>query len=104
VKLLSITFDAGNLKRTHNSFSPIFPEMPYPTPDDVKTLLDDSAGKTPRAGEVNPKKFFAGSFVDEMERSGFIEQLYIKIAFTIQVTKAKVEHRCREPRSPSIRI
>jgi len=54
----------------------MFPEVPYPTPEGVKTLLDDLAAKTPKAGEANPKEFVDGSFVDEMERSGFIKQLY----------------------------
>ena len=72
------TNDAENLERTYNSFSPMFPEVPYPTPEGVKTLLDDLAGKSPKAGEANPKEFVDGSFVDEMERSGFIKQLYKK--------------------------
>jgi ABC-type nitrate/sulfonate/bicarbonate transport system substrate-binding protein len=72
------TNDPENLERTYNSFSPIFPEVPYPTPEGVKTLLDDLAGKSPKAGEANPKEFVDGSFVDEMERSGFIKQLYRK--------------------------
>ena len=72
------TNEAENLERTYNSFSPMFPEVPYPTPEGVKTLLDDLAGKSPKAGEANPKEFVDGSFVDEMERSGFIKQLYKK--------------------------
>ncbi len=70
------TTDAENLERTYNSFRPLFPEVPSPTPDGVKTLLDDIAGKTPKAGEANPKEFVDGSFVEEMERSGFIKRLY----------------------------
>jgi len=46
--------------------------------DGVKTLLDDLAGKNPNAAEVNPKELVDGSFVDEMERSGFIKPLYTK--------------------------
>jgi NitT/TauT family transport system substrate-binding protein len=72
------TNDAENLERSYNSFRPLFPEVPHPTVDGVKTLLDDLAGKNPKAAEVNPKELVDGSFVDEMERSGFIKQLYAK--------------------------
>ncbi len=70
------TNDAENLERTYNSFRPLFPEVPHPTVDGVKTLLDDLAGKTPKAAEANPKEFVDGSFVEEMERAGFVKQLY----------------------------
>jgi hypothetical protein len=46
--------------------------------DGVKTLLDDLAGKTPKAAEANPKEYVDGSFVEGMERSGVIKQLYRK--------------------------
>jgi len=72
------TNDAENLERTYNSFRPLFPEVPHPTVDGVKTLLDDLSGKIPKAADANPKEFVDGSFVDEMERSEFIKQLYRK--------------------------
>ena len=72
------TNDAENLERTYNSFRLLFPEVPRPTVDGVKTLLDDLSGKIPKAADANPKEFVDGSFVDEMERSGFIKQLYRK--------------------------
>jgi ABC-type nitrate/sulfonate/bicarbonate transport system substrate-binding protein len=70
--------DAENLERTYTSFQPLFPEVPYPSTDGVKTLLDDIAVKTPKAADANPKEFVDGSFVEEMERTGFIKQLYAK--------------------------
>jgi NitT/TauT family transport system substrate-binding protein len=72
------TNDPENLERSYNSFRPLFPEVPHPTVDGVKTLLDDLAGKNPKAADVNPKELIDGSFVDEMERAGFIKQLYRK--------------------------
>jgi hypothetical protein len=72
------TDDAENLERSYNSFRPLFLEVPHPTVDGVKTVLDDLAGKNPKATEVNPKDLVDGSFVDEMKRSGFIKQLYAK--------------------------
>jgi hypothetical protein len=49
-----------------------------PTPEGVKTLLDDMAPKNARAAAANPKDFVDLSFVEEMERSGFVKQLYGK--------------------------
>jgi hypothetical protein len=47
-----------------------------PTPDGVKTLLDDIAAKNPKAAAAKPRDFVDMSFVEEVERSGFIKQLY----------------------------
>jgi hypothetical protein len=46
------TNDAGNLERSYNSFRPLFPEVPHPTVDGVKTLLDDLSGKIPEAADA----------------------------------------------------
>ena len=52
------------------------PETPPPTPEGVKTLLDDVAAKNPKPAAANPRDFVDMSFVEEVERSGFIKQLY----------------------------
>ncbi len=49
------TNDGEKLERTYNSFRPLFSEVPRPTADGVKTLLDDLAGKPPKAAEAIPK-------------------------------------------------
>jgi len=72
------TNDAGNLERSYNSFHPLFPEVPHSTVEGIKTLLDDLSGKIPKDLDANRKEFVAGSFVDEMETSGFIKLLYAK--------------------------
>ena len=68
--------DPDGLERAYNSLNTILPELPTPTPDGVKTLLDDLATKNPKATAANPKAFVDLSFVDEIERSGFVKQLY----------------------------
>ena len=45
-------------------------------PEGVKTLLDDIAPRTPKAATADPKSFVDMSFVQELEASGFIKQLY----------------------------
>ncbi|MGH7930654.1 MAG: ABC transporter substrate-binding protein [Candidatus Binatia bacterium] len=66
------------LERAYHDYSNIFPEVPYPTPDGVKTMLDDLAAKNPKAAAADPKAFVNLSFVKELEASGFIKQLYKK--------------------------
>jgi ABC-type nitrate/sulfonate/bicarbonate transport system substrate-binding protein len=68
--------DAESLERAYNSLKTILPETPAPTPDGVKTLLDDIAAKNPKAAAANPRDFVDMSFVEEVERSGFIKKLY----------------------------
>ena len=68
--------DPESLERTYSSFNGILPDAPFPTVAGVKTLLDDLAGKDPKAAQANPRDYVDASFVDELQRSGFIRQLY----------------------------
>lgn len=70
--------DAENIERAYNNLSGILPDVPLPTPDGVKTLLDDMAPKNAKAATANPKDFVDLSFVEEMERTGFVRKLYGK--------------------------
>jgi NitT/TauT family transport system substrate-binding protein len=66
------------LERAYKDYSEVFPEVPYPTPEGVKTMLDDLAIKNPKAAAADPKSFVDLSFIKELETSGFIKQLYKK--------------------------
>lgn len=68
--------DPEGLERAYKDYSSIFPEVPYPTPDGVKTMLDDLAPKNPKAATADPKSFVDMSLIAELEKSGFIKQLY----------------------------
>jgi NitT/TauT family transport system substrate-binding protein len=70
--------DPEGLERAYKDYSAIFPEVPYPTADGVKTMLDDLAIKNPKAAAADPKMFVDLSFVKELEASGFVKQLYKK--------------------------
>ena len=76
-KNLRIT-DPESLERAYRAYSAVFPEAPYPTPDGVKTMLDDLAPRNPKAAAADPKSFVDMSLVQELEASGFIKQLYKK--------------------------
>jgi NitT/TauT family transport system substrate-binding protein len=70
--------DPEGLARAYKDYSNIFPEVPYPTPDGVKTMLDDLAPKNPKAATADPKAFVDPSLIRELDSSGFIKQLYRK--------------------------
>ncbi|MGE5817783.1 MAG: ABC transporter substrate-binding protein, partial [Deltaproteobacteria bacterium] len=70
--------DPEGLERAYRDYSNAFPEIPYPSPEGVKTMLDDLAVKNPKAAAADPKTFVDMSLVRELESSGFIKQLYSK--------------------------
>ena len=70
--------DPEGLERAYKDYSNVFPEVPYPTPDGVKTMLDDMAPKNPKAATADAKTYVDLSLVAELEKSGFIKQLYRK--------------------------
>ena len=70
--------DPEGLERAYQDYSNVFPEIPYPHPDGVKTMLDDLAPRNPKAAAADPKAFVDLSLVKEVEASGLIKQLYKK--------------------------
>ena len=70
--------DPEGLARAYKDYSAAFPEVPYPHPEGVKTMLDDMAARNPKAATADPKTFVDMSFVRELDTSGFIKQLYKK--------------------------
>ena len=68
--------DPAGLERAYQDYSRSFPEVPYPTPDGVKTMLDDLAPKNPKAAAADSTTYVDMSLVREIEASGFIKQLY----------------------------
>jgi len=51
-------------------------KVPLPTVDAIKSVLEELAGRNPKAKEQEPKKFFDDSFVRQFESSGFVDALY----------------------------
>jgi NitT/TauT family transport system substrate-binding protein len=68
--------DPDGLERTYRNYTAVLLEVPYADPAGIKTLLDDMAPKNAKAAAADPKSFVDSSFVQEMEASGFIKQLY----------------------------
>ena len=74
-KNLKLT-DPEGLERAYRDYNGIFPENLMPTPDGVKTLLDDLAPRNSKAAAADPKNFVDRSLVQEVEAAGFLKQLY----------------------------
>jgi NitT/TauT family transport system substrate-binding protein len=74
-KNLKLT-DPEGLERAYQAYVSVFPENLLPTPDGVKTMLDDLAPRNPKAAAADPKTFVDMSLVQEIEATGFIKQLY----------------------------
>lgn len=50
--------------------------VPLTTAEAMKSVLDDLAGRIPKAKDADPKRFFDDTFVRQMQSSGFIDALY----------------------------
>ena len=70
--------DPEGLERAYKDYANAFPEVPYPTPEGVKTMLDDMARTNPKAASADPKTYVDTSLIRELDSSGFIKQLYKK--------------------------
>jgi NitT/TauT family transport system substrate-binding protein len=70
--------DSESLDRTYQAYIKLLPEVPLPGPEGVKTFLDYMAPDRKDAAAANPKAFVDMSFVQELQTSGFVRQLYGK--------------------------
>jgi hypothetical protein len=52
------------------------PVKPYPTLEGFKTIFADLAKRVPAAKNADPKDYVDISFIEELDRSGFIDGLY----------------------------
>jgi NitT/TauT family transport system substrate-binding protein len=50
--------------------------VPLTTAEAMKSVLDDLAGRIPKARDAEPRRFFDDSFVRQMQSSGLIDALY----------------------------
>ena len=68
--------DPEGLERAAKAYAAIFPINTMPTPEGVKTLLDDMAPHNPKAKAADPRQYVDMSFVQELESLGYLKQLY----------------------------
>jgi hypothetical protein len=49
---------------------------PYPSLDGFRTILTETAKRLPAAKNADPKEFVDTRFIEELDRSGYIDGLY----------------------------
>jgi NitT/TauT family transport system substrate-binding protein len=52
------------------------PQIPRPSPEALKTVLDQMAETDPRVVNLRPEQFIDARFFQELEREGFIQRLW----------------------------
>ncbi|HLI26144.1 MAG TPA: ABC transporter substrate-binding protein [Chloroflexota bacterium] len=68
--------DPEALKGTYDLFAPAFPRLPLLTEAALQVAIDETAAENPRAREVTPASAMDMRFVQEIEASGLLHQLY----------------------------
>jgi ABC-type nitrate/sulfonate/bicarbonate transport system substrate-binding protein len=68
------TKDQEIIDEAYQGFIPLLPRVPYVTDDAIRTAL--SVTDHPKASAANPKDFYDNRFLQELESSGFVKELY----------------------------
>jgi NitT/TauT family transport system substrate-binding protein len=69
--------DSAFLEAVHGLyFGRYIPKIPYPSLEAMKRALDDIAERDPRARSARLEQFIDANFMKELEREGFIRQLW----------------------------
>ena len=68
------TKDQEIVEEAYRSFAPLFPKVPYVTDEAIRSAL--SVTDHPKAAAANPKDFYDNHFLNELESSGFVKELY----------------------------
>lgn len=73
------TDDREALEETHREIAiKSMPEKPYPTLAGIKTILDETALRNPKAKGLKPEDFVDSSFVKKVDDEGLFARLYKK--------------------------
>ena len=67
--------DEAELEETYQLLKKLVPVKPYPTLEGFRVVLDELSEKIPAAKTANPKDFTDTRFLDDLDRSGFFEQI-----------------------------
>jgi len=52
------------------------PQIPRPSPEAIKTIIDQMAETDPRVASLRPEQLIDGRFFQELEKEGFIQRLW----------------------------
>lgn len=70
------TRDEKQLEEAYQTLREIIKPKPYPSLEGFKTIFNDLGERLPAARAANPKNFVELSFIEDLDRSGFIDALY----------------------------
>lgn len=68
--------DERELEETYQLLRRVALPKPYPSLDGIKTILNDISDQIPAAKSADPKDFVDIRFLEELDKSGFIDKLY----------------------------
>ena len=68
------TRDQEIIDEAYKGFAPLFPKVPYVTDEAIRSAL--AVTDHPKASAANPKDFYDNRFLQELESSGFVKELY----------------------------
>src|ERR1051325_1929267 len=68
--------DEKELEDSYQLLRSFVPVKPYPTLEGFKTIIADMAKRVPAAKNADPKDYVDTRFIEELDRSGFIDGLY----------------------------
>jgi NitT/TauT family transport system substrate-binding protein len=68
--------DEKEIEDTYLLLKSFVQSKPYPTLDGFKTIFDDLAKRVPAAKTANPRDFVDTRFIEELDKSGYIDGLY----------------------------
>jgi NitT/TauT family transport system substrate-binding protein len=70
------TNDEKQLDEAYDTLREMVRPEPYPSMDGFKTIFKDVSDRIPAAKTANPKEFIEASFLEELDRSGYVDGLY----------------------------
>jgi len=68
------TKDQEIIDEAYKSFAALFPKVPYVTDEAIRAAI--AVTDHPKAATANPKDFYDNRFLQELENSGFVKELY----------------------------
>jgi len=68
--------DERDTEEAYQIMRDVLPRKPYPTIEGIKAVLDELSPKLPAAKTAQPRDFMDTRFIEELDRSGFIDRLY----------------------------
>lgn len=68
--------DEKEIEDTYQLLRSFVQTKPYPTLDGFKTIFEDLAKRVPAAKNANPKEYVDTRFIEELDKSGYIDGLY----------------------------